>query len=231
MDSKSNTPSVIRFLIEMYRLTGSEEYRTAAVRAGEWSYDNAYLRLEYRGGTCDNLDIQDKEAGIYALWGFIVLYELTGEKKWLEAAKGAADYTETWTYAWSFPVHVPFPDHVFNRYSISGQSVITVQGGADVYMAVCPHTYLKMYFLTGDAHYLDFARFLNRNTRQATDVDGSAYGMRALGHESGGFHEQTFRSNYHWLPWCTFVAVDSLSRMKDEYGSFEVEDIVPQPGR
>lgn len=227
MDSGSNTPSVIRFLIEMYRVTGNEDYKNAAVKAGEWSYRNAYLNLEYRGGTCDNLDIQDKEAGIYALWGFIALYELTEENRWLEAAKGAADYTETWTYIWSFPIHVPFPVHPFQKYSISGQSVITVQGGADVYMAVCPHTYLKMYFLTGDEHYLHFARFLNKNTRQATDVDGSVgYCMRALGHESGGFNEQTLRSNYHWLPWCTFVAVDSLSRMKDEYGAYEVEDII-----
>ena len=35
--------------------------------------------MEYRGGTCDNSDIQDKEAGIYALFGFLALHDLTGE--------------------------------------------------------------------------------------------------------------------------------------------------------
>lgn len=43
----------------------------AALKAGDWSFTNAYLNMEYRGGTCDNTDIQDKEAGIYALFGFL----------------------------------------------------------------------------------------------------------------------------------------------------------------
>ena len=79
MDSKSNTPSVIRFLVQFYLVTGDERYKAAAIKAGEWSYDNCLPNLEYRGGTCDNTDIQDKEAGIYALFGFLALYDLTGE--------------------------------------------------------------------------------------------------------------------------------------------------------
>lgn len=223
MDSKSNTPSVIRFLVEMSKLTGNSSYLDTAIRCGEWAYDNAYLKLEYRGGTCDNLDIQDKEAGIYAMWGFIALYEETKEEKWLEAAKGAADYTETWTYVWNFPIRTPYPLHSFNKYSISGQSIITIVGGADVYMAACPYTYYKMYKLTGDEHYRDYAIFLNKNTRQGTDFDGSiGYCMPALGHESGRFFDQELKSNYHWLPWVTFVAVDSLASLYDETGGYEI---------
>lgn len=223
MDSKSNTPSVIRFLIEMSKVTGNSSYMDSAIRCGEWAYLNAFLKLEYRGGTCDNMDIQDKEAGIYAMWGFIALYEATHEDKWLEAAKGAADYTETWTYVWSFPIRTPYPKHSFNKYSISGQSIITIVGGADVYMAACPYTYYKMYKLTGDEHYKDYAIFINKNTRQSTDVDGSiGYAMPALGHESGRFYDQEFKSNYHWLPWVTFVAVDSLASLYNETGGYEI---------
>lgn len=223
MDSKANTPSVIRFLVQFYLVTGDETYKKAAIRAGEWSYDNAYLNLEYRGGTCDNLDIQDKEAGIYALFGFLALFDLTGEEKWLEAAIGAADYTETWTYAWSFPVRTPWPKHPFNRYSISGQSIITISGGADVYMAACSYTYYRLYILTGDEHYLDFAEFIHKNTRQATDVDGSiGYIMPGLGHESGNFVSQTLQSHYHWLPWCTFVQVEPTSRLYDTFGAYDI---------
>lgn len=42
-----------------------QKYKAAAEKAGDWSFDNAYLNMEsgYRG-TCDNTDIQDKEAGI-----------------------------------------------------------------------------------------------------------------------------------------------------------------------
>jgi len=225
MDSKSNTPSVIRFLVQFYLVTGEERYKNAAIRAGEWAFVQNYLNLEYRGGTCDNADIQDKEAGIYALFGFLALYDLTGEEKWLEAAIGAADYTETWTYAWTFPVRTPWPKHPFNQYSISGQSIITVGGGADVYMAACSYTYYRLYIITGDDHYLDFAQLIHNNTRQSNDVDGSVgYIMPGIGHESGNFTSQTLQSHYHWLPWCTYVEVDPSSRLYDTFGCYEIEE-------
>lgn len=225
MDSKANTPSPIRFLVQMYLATGEEAYRRTAIRAGDWSYVNQHLKMEYRGGTCDNLDVTDKEAGIYALFGFLALYDLTEEKRWLEAAVSAADYTETWTYAWTFPVVAPQPVHPFNRYSISGQSIITLGGGADVYMAACSYTYYRLYLLTGDEHYRDFAEFIHRNTRQSNDVDGSVgYRYQGLGHESGNFALQVLDSHYHWLPWCTFVEVDPVSRLYDTFGVYEIAD-------
>jgi hypothetical protein len=225
MDSKSNTPSLIRFLVQFYLVTGEDAYKTAAVRAGEWTYKNAHPTLEYRGGTCDNTDIQDKEAGIYGIFGFLALYDLTGEPQWLEAAVGAADYTETWTYAWQFPVVTSWPKHPFNKYSISGQSIVTISGGADVYMAACSYTYYRLYLITGDTHYLDFAEFIHQNTRQSNDIDGSiGYCMPGLGHESGMFAGQTMMSNYHWLPWCTFVEVDPSSRLYDTFGGYEIAD-------
>ncbi|MDR6881921.1 hypothetical protein [Bacillus sp. 3255] len=225
MDSKANTPSVIRFLVQFYLVSGDERYKAAAIRAGNWSFDCNYRNMEYRGGTCDNSDIQDKEAGIYALFGFLALYDLTGEDKWLEGTIGAADYTETWTYAWSFPVRTLWPKHPFNHYSISGQSIITIGGGADVYMAACSYTYYRLYVITGDEHYLDFAEFIHKNTRQSSDVDGSAgYVMPGLGHESGNFTTQTLQSHYHWLPWCTYVEVDPSSRLYDTFGGYEIAD-------
>lgn len=230
MDSKSNTPSVIRFLVQFYLVSGDERYKAAAIRAGRWSYEHNYRNLEYRGGTCDNADIQDKEAGIYALFGFLALYDLTGQPDWLEGAIGAADYTETWTYAWRFPVIAPWPKHPFNQFSISGQSIITIGGGADVYMAACAFAYYRLYLMTGDDHYLDFAEFIHKNTRQSTDVDGSiGYAMPGLGHESGNFASQTLRSHYHWLPWCTYVEVDPASRLYDAFGVYEIADAQKLP--
>jgi len=225
MDSKANTPSVIRFLVQFYLVTGEERYKQAAIRAGEWSYDHAYRNLEYRGGTCDNVDVQDNEAGIYAMWGFLALYDLTGEDKWLEGAIGAADYTETWTYAWTFPVTTPWPIHPFNHYSISGQSIITIGGGADVYMAACSYTYYRLYVITGDEHYLDFAEFIHNNTRQSNDIYGKlGYRMAGLGHEAGNFTTQMLESHYHWLPWCTYVEIDPTSRLYDTFGVYEIAD-------
>lgn len=225
MDSKANTISVVRFLVQFFLVTGDESYRDAALRAGEWSYENIYRNLEYRGSTCDNTDIMDNESGIYAMFGFLSLYDLTGEKKWLEALTGAADYTETWTYAWSFPVYVPWPNHPFTRNRISGQSPVTIGGGGggDMYMAACAYVYYRIYIITGDEHYCDFAEFIHNNTRQANDVDGSfGYRYPGLSHEGGAFASQIFDSHYHWLPWTAYVEIDPVSRLYDTFGAYDI---------
>jgi hypothetical protein len=187
--------------------------------------------MEYRGGTCDNLDIQDKEAGIYALFAFLSLYDLTKETRWLEASCGAADYVETFTYVWNFPVTTPYPAHPFNKNHISGQSHITVGGGgADVYMASCSYVFYRLYLLTGDDHYRDFAEFINLNSKQANDIDGSCgYRIPGLVHESGSFAEQQYQGRYHWLPWCTYVEIDPASRLYDTFGAYEIADCEKLP--
>lgn len=226
MDSKANTPSVIRFLVEMFVITKEESYRKAALKAGEWTYDNLYINMEYRGGTCDNQDILDKEAGIYALFAFLALYDLTEEPKWIEASKGAADYVETYTYIWNFPVTTNYPTMPFNVNHISGQShIVAGSGAADVYMACGGYVYYRLYLLTGDEHYRDYAEFIYINSKQANDIDGSlGAAIPGLVHESGFFCEQLYQGNYHWLPWCTFVEVDPVSRMFDTFGVYEINE-------
>ena len=231
MDSKASTPCVVRFLVQLYLVTQNEAYLQAAIRAGEWAYAHQYQGFEYRGGPCDTSDILDKESGIYAMFAFIALYDVTGDKKWLEAACGAADYTETFTFVWDFPVYNPYPAHPFRRYHISGQSNVSVgTAGGDIYMAACSYTYYRLYLLTGDLHYRDFAEFLNCNCKQANDVDGSC-GYRYIGlvNEGAHFSEQEYRSRYHWLPWCTFVEVDPASRFLDTFGCHEIADIEKLP--
>lgn len=231
MDSKASTPCVVRFLVQLFLVTKNDRCLQAALRAGEWAYLHAYQRFEYRGGPCDTSDIMDKESGIYAMFAFTALYDVTREARWLEAACGAADYTETFTFVWDFPVHNPYPAHPFNRTHISGQSNVSVgTAGGDIYMAACSYAYYRLWLLTGDRHYCDFAEFLNRNCKQANDVDGSCgYRYAGLVNEGAHFSEQEYRSRYHWLPWCTFVEVDPSSRFHDTFGAYEIADIEKLP--
>jgi len=231
MDSKASTPCVIRFLIQLYLVTGHKAYLDSAIRAGEWSYEHMYLDFEYRGGTCDQSDVLDKESGIYCMFGFMALYDATGSQKWLDAACGAADYVETYTFVWDFPVDMPYPNHPFVRNHITGQSNVTCgAGGGDVYMAACDYVYYRLYLLSGDEHYRDFAEFIHKNVKQANDIDGSC-GYRYIGlvNEGGSFSDQQYRGRYHWLPWCTFVEVDPDSRFYDTFGAYEVADIEKLP--
>ena len=226
MDSKASTACVVRFLAQLYLVTKNKAYLNTAVRAGEWAWQHQYRLFEYRGGPCDTSDIMDKESGIYAMFAFMALYDITGETKWLEASCGAADYTETFTFIWHFPVNVPYPAHPFNRNHISGQSNVSVgTAGGDIYMAACSYAYYRLYLLTDDSHYRDFAEFLNRNCKQANDTDGSNYRYPGLVNEGAHFSEQEYRSRYHWLPWCTFVEVDPASRFFDTFGAYEIADI------
>lgn len=45
MDSKANTISIVRFLVQLYLVTKEEAYRQTALRAGEWSYHHVYEQM------------------------------------------------------------------------------------------------------------------------------------------------------------------------------------------
>ncbi len=225
MDSKANTISIVRFFVQLYLVTGNEQYKENALKAGDWSYENIYKNFEYRGSTCDNTDIMDNESGIYAMFGFLALYDLTWEEKWLEALTGAADYTETWTYSWSFPVYSDEPHSPLSRRSISGQSPVVIgMGGGDMYMAACAYIYYRLYIITDDEHYRDYAEFIHNNTRQANDVWGDfGYAVKGLSWEGGGFADQELFTLHHWLPWVTYVELDPSSRLMDTFGAYDIE--------
>lgn len=92
-----------------------------------------------------------------------------------------------------------------------------------MYMAAPAYIYYRLYIITGDDHYRDYAEFIHNNTRQANDVDGSfGYAYPGLSHEGGGFGEQTFQGHYHWLPWVSYVEVDPMSRLKDTFGAYDI---------
>ncbi len=231
LDSKASTPCIIRFFVQLYLVTGNESLRRAAIRAGDWTYENETLGFEYRGGTCDQSDVMDKESGIYAMFAFIALYDLEKNPRYLEAACAAADYVETFTFVWNFPVDMPYPCHPFARNHISGTSNVTVGvGGGDVYMAACSYVYYRLYLLSGDPQYRDFAEFIHKNVKQANDIDGSCgYKYIGLVNEGGSISEQQYRGRYHWLPWCTFVEVDPAARMFDTFGVYEIDEAEKLP--
>ena len=68
----------------MYHRTGDIDYRNAALKAAEFSYTELYQKLgKYVGGTPDNPNTVDKEAAIFALYGFNAAYGLSRDKKYL----------------------------------------------------------------------------------------------------------------------------------------------------
>lgn len=236
-ESRANTTNVVRFLVQLYLTTGIARYKETALKAGQWGYDNAFKQFEYRGGTCDQPDILDNESGIYACFAFLSLYDLTGEEKWLEALKGAVDYTETYTWSWHYPIKcTTYDNHALKHVNMTGLSPVTAGGvfaGGDVYMAACSYIFYRVYLITGDPHYLKYTKFLEKNTRTVVDVDGTyGYGRKRKGfvdEGSGGFAYFTLMGTYAWLPWCSYVMIDPLQRMEETFGCFSVADAEKLP--
>lgn len=223
---KYNTSNVIRFLVNLYFASGEEKYRKMALRAGEFCYEKIYRNMAYIGGTADNDNTIDKEAGMQALYAFLALYDLTGERRWVDAARGAADFCETWTYAWTFPVHPYKGSCVFGQADQTGLSLIaTGHSHCDVMMGYCPYDYFRLWLLTEDPHYLEFARMILHNTKQTTDWDRShGYSYPGLVEESGEIALQYHNGLGKWLPWCTIAEIEALTRLEEQFGQMDISD-------
>lgn len=224
---KFNTTNVIRYLVNLYLATGKEGYKAAAVKAGDYCYEHIYLPMQFVGGTADNDNTIDKEAGMIAVYAFMALYDADGDERWLEAAKGAADFTETWTYVWSYEVKPYKGNGVFDKVDITGLSLIaTGHSHADVMMGYMPYEYYRLYLHTADLHYREFALFLNGNTKQTTDWSGKlGHVYRGLVEESGELAMQYHNGLGRWLPWCTIAQIESLTRCEERFGDLDLERI------
>ncbi len=92
------TDQPIPFLVDLYFATGDVKYKQAALRAAEFSWKSVHQGYAYVGRTPNNPNVLDKEGGTEALSAFLALYDLTQDKRWVQAAAQAADYCESWVY-------------------------------------------------------------------------------------------------------------------------------------
>ena len=138
--STDTTDQPIRFLCDLFLATGDARYKQTALRAGEFCLRSVHDAYAYVGGTPDNPNVMDKEAGMMALDAFLSLHDLTADPRWLAAAVQAADYSETWVYCWNIPVPDGDPKVIFpkNRTTVGLSLIAAGHSGADTYMAAAP---------------------------------------------------------------------------------------------
>ena len=225
---KNATDHAIPFLVELYDATRDVRYRVAALRAGEYCLPTVHEAYSYTGGTADNPNVLDKEAGVMALQAFLALYDLTQDPRWIAPAAQAGSFCETWTYAWDVPIPEGDPDVVFprGRTTLGVSLIATGHSGADDFMALCVADYVRLYRLTGEDHFLRFARFLQRGTAQLLDWDGRlGYAYPGLLMEAMSLSSPRGHGVKGWLPWLTVAVLEPLVRLKDEYGTFDVDRI------
>ena len=226
------TSNLIRFLTYMYIATHDERYKAAAIKAGNFCYHEIHEPYKYVGSVIDNPYVKDRESGQKIIEAFLCLYDLSGDKKWLEGAVQAAYYTVTYMYAWNIPVATGNNLMVWDgRKTTVGITIIsTGHSGADCGLSYNSFEYLRLYILTGDEYFLRIARLLEKNTKQTMDYDGT------LGYAYRGLQTEALRLVTHWgdgvnlwLPWVTASALEPLFKMQDAYGDMDIERIVSEP--
>lgn len=248
--SPFSTTFPIRFLVSMWFATGNPEYRTAAVRAGDWAYHNIYTSTNFIGGVA-NRNALDKEAGSEALHAALALYDLAYQKnggnadaaKWLKAAELAANYLETWQYAWNFDVVDHTPGHRFRAYTYAGtraSSFIGTGGSAvDVFLAISSFDFYRLHLLSGEGpsgHYGRFAALLANDavlTTQLTHVPGQNFGYKydGLAGEAVNLANMSFRSGdvpIGWLAWITNSEIDPERRLDDVFHERSVSKLLEE---
>lgn len=227
-DSPLNTVDAIPFLAKLYAATGQREYRDVALRAGDWSYRQVHEDFVYVGGTADNPNVMDKEAGYLALVAFLALHDLECEQRWLDAARQAADFTETWAYSWNIPIPDDTRPAAYPKGCPTTAFSLIAAGhsSADLFLAGGAFYYYRLSHATGDAHYAAMATQFLYDTKLAVDLNGSlGYGKPGLCTEALTLAPPRGRGVDAWLPWLTYNMIEPLARLQDTYGTMEIPPI------
>jgi hypothetical protein len=202
----------VPLLIMMTEETGDPKYKQAAIRAAEYVWANWGTRGIFIGGASDNPNITDKEAGMLSMEAYLSLYDSTKEPKWLERAKAAADFAESWIWIWNVPMPLDADDgqlHWKKGVPTIGVQGITamVAGSVDEYLDWAVPSYAKLYNYTKDQHYLDVARLLLHNTKSMVALPGRQYDLKGIGWQQEGWRMGPGGSGRGvgghrlWLPW------------------------------
>src|SRR6185437_4692156 len=98
--------NVVPLFVLMTQITGEPKYQESAIRAAEYVWSTWGTHSLFIGGASDNPNITDKEAGMLSMEAYLNLYDATREPMWLERAKAAADFAESWIWIWNVPMPV-----------------------------------------------------------------------------------------------------------------------------
>ncbi|MBE0653618.1 MAG: hypothetical protein IH594_07455 [Bacteroidales bacterium] len=223
IDSSCKTSyNPIPMYLLLSELTKEEKYKQAALKAGNFAWEDGQNKGVFVGATIDNPDVIDKEAGTLSLEAYLALYNETKDEKWIYRAKAAADFAETWIYLWEVPIPDDNNDKTIGlkkgMTTIGNQLISTGHSLTDNYMAFDVDEFVELSRLTGNDHYMDVARILLHNTKSWISIPEHPYDLKGMGwvqehwslapHRGHGMHRR-------WLPWVTTSYLNGIFGLQD----------------
>ncbi|HWH58310.1 MAG TPA: hypothetical protein VN682_11805 [Terriglobales bacterium] len=204
--------NVVPLFVLMTQITGDQKYQASALRAAEYVWSTWGTRGLFIGGASDNPNITDKEAGMLSLKAYLSLYDATKNPKWLERAKAAGNFAESWIWIWNLPMPADADNallHWKKGVPTVGLQDITAAntGGTDEYLDWAVPSYARLYNDTHDPHYLAVARVLLMDTKSMVALPGRQYDMKGIGWQQENFRlgpgpsGRGVGSHRFWLPW------------------------------
>jgi hypothetical protein len=134
-----------------------------AVAAGEHFHERWVRAGLTCGGPGDALQCPDGESALALLESFVTLFEVTGEKAWLERATAAARLAGSWVISYDVPDRAR---ETGVRASGAVFSNAQNRRGAPGYTIASGDALLRLYRATGDISCLDLLRDTARNLAQ-----------------------------------------------------------------
>jgi hypothetical protein len=214
--------NAVPLLVLLSRITGNHKDLTAAVRAGEFCWSSGQTRGIFVGGTIDNPNVIDKEAGTLSLEAYLALFEATGDRVWLERAQAAGDFAETWVYLWNVPMPPdtdPRTLHWKPDVRTTGvQLIATGHSLVDCFMTYNPAHYAKLAKHSGDEHYREVAQILLHNTKNMLAIPGRTFDLPGPGWQQEHFSLAPRRGqglHRGWLPWVSTSHLNGIQTLEE----------------
>lgn len=146
---------------------GEKTYLDVAEASANFFYENYVKKGFTTGGPGEICQCPDSESAFGLLESFVVLYEVTGNRHWVDKARDIANQCFTWcvSYDFKFPSYSTFGSldmhtagsvyaNVQNKHSAPG--ICTLSGDS----------LFKLYRATGDVKYLELIREIAHNQVQ-----------------------------------------------------------------
>jgi hypothetical protein len=212
----------VPLLVRMSEETADKKYLESAIRAADYIWSNFGSRCVFLGATGG--EVADKESGMLSLEAFLALYDNTKEPKWLERARTAGDYTESWIWIWNVPMPLDAKDSelAWKRGvpTVGVQGIgSNVAGHVDQYLDWAVPSYAKLYQYTQDEHYLDVARVLLHDTKSMLALPGRTYDLLGPGwqqeHWRMGPGIRGIGAHRTWLPWISVNHLHGITGLEE----------------